>query len=359
MAEASPGLGVGIIGCGYAAERLHLPALRSLASVRAVAIADTDPERLRLVGSRFAIDRRYHDHEALLRDAAVDAVAVCVPPRGHAAVVLAALDARKHVLVEKPLCLDLDDAHRLAESARRIPVTAMVGFNLRHHRHVRRVREAIAQGLVGHVELVRTVWSTDVRRRAGLPEWRRRRELGGGVLNELGVHHVDLWRFLLEREVDEVFASARGEGNDDQTVTLNARLQGGALAVSGFSHCAAEAHEIEVYGRQGRVGASPYRFDGFELAPAWSFSGDLRSRARGLLRTIRALPGAISSAPRGGSLLDSYRAEWQYFAGCAVNGIAAESSFDDGRRALELVLAAIESSRTGRPVDVARSHPPK
>jgi predicted dehydrogenase len=153
-------LGVGIIGCGYAAQSLHLPTLAALASARVVAIADSDPARLRLVGGKCAMARRYADHDALLRDADVEAVAVCVPPRAHAAVAAAVLDAQKHVLVEKPLCLDLDDADRLVERAQGTPLTAMVGFNLRYHRHVRFARSAIAQGLVGPVELVRTLWST-------------------------------------------------------------------------------------------------------------------------------------------------------------------------------------------------------
>ena len=82
-----------------------------------VAIADSDPERLRLVGDRFAIQRRYLDPEVLLRDTEIDAVAVCVPPRAHAEIALAVLDAGRHLLVEKPLCLDLDDADRLVERA--------------------------------------------------------------------------------------------------------------------------------------------------------------------------------------------------------------------------------------------------
>jgi len=351
-------LAVAVIGCGYGAENLHLPAMRSLPSVRVVAIADSDPERLRMVGDRFAIDRRYHDYETLLRDAEIDAVAVCVPPGAHAAITLAVLDAPKHVLVEKPLCLDLDGADRLVERARRASVTAMVGFNLRYHRHVRAARLAIAQGRLGAVELVRTVWSSQVRQQAGLPEWRRRRDLGGGVLNEMAVHHLDLWRFLLGSEVDEIFASSRTETSDDQTATLTGRLRNGALALSGFSQRAAEAHEIEIYGRQGRLLASPYRFDGFELGPAATFPGDLTSRARGLLRTVRALPGMISSVRQGGSFLQSYRDEWQHFTGCVLRGIPPDSTFDDGRRALELVLAAIDSARSGHPVDVSRLRRP-
>jgi len=354
MGTASSALNVGIVGCGYAAEQLHLPAIRSVPSLRVVALADSDPERVQKVGRRFGIERRYRDHQALLRDGEVEAVAVCVPPRAHAAVTLDVLDAGKHVLVEKPLCLDLDEAERLVERARRAPVSAMVGFNLRYHRHMRAARQAVRAGLVGPVELIRSVWSSQIRQQAGLPEWRRRRDTGGGALIEMAVHHVDLWRFLLGSEVDEVFASSCSETNDDQTATLCGRLRNGALAVSGFSQRATEAHEIEIHGREGRLLASPYRFDGFELSPASMFPGDLKSRAHGVLRTLRALPSMVAIARRGGSFLEAYQTEWQHFADCVRDRALPASSFDDGCRALEIVLAAIESTRIGQPVRVGR-----
>ena len=345
-------LRVGIIGCGYAAERLHLPALRSVPSVCPMAIADSDPERLALVGDRFAIQRRYLDPEALLRDTEIDAVAVCVPPRAHAEIALAVLDAGRHLLVEKPLCLDLDDADRLVERARCAPVAAMVGFNLRFHRHVRAARRALEEGLIGPAELVRTTWSGGLREQIGQPEWRRRRDLGGGVLNELAVHHLDLWRFLLGSEVAEVFASSRSEGRHDTKATITARLQIGALAVSGFCQGGAETHEIEVCGGRGRLVASLYRFDGLDLVPASTFPDGFGHRVWGLLRTARALPGAVPVALRGGDFLESYRAEWRHFAESALLGAPVESTLDDGRRALELVLATIHSAVTNRPVAV-------
>src|SRR5262249_30317970 len=101
------GLDVGIIGCGYGAENLHLPVLASLPGLRVVALADVDAERLRRVGDRFSVHRRYHDYETLLRDAEVDAVAVCAPPAAHTDITLAVLDAGQHVLVEKPRRLGL------------------------------------------------------------------------------------------------------------------------------------------------------------------------------------------------------------------------------------------------------------
>jgi predicted dehydrogenase len=308
------------------------------------------------VGDRFAIRCRYSDAEALLRDEEVDAVLVSVPPRAHASIVLAALDAGKHLLVEKPLCLDLDEADRLVDRARRVSLTAMVGFNLRFHRHMRAARHAIEGGLVGDAELTRTTWSSGLWQAAGLSEWRRHRRLGGGVVNELAVHYLDLWRFLFRSEVCEVFAATHSDDGDDTRATITVRLENGVLALGGFAHRGAAQHEIEIVGRAGRLLVSPYRFDGFRVVPASTSPDGLRARLGVLGQTLSSLPGVLPLALRGGQFLDCYRAEWRHFVDGVRRGTPVDSTLEDGRRAVELVLAAQHSARIGRPVAIGRGH---
>jgi predicted dehydrogenase len=146
------------------------------------------------------------------------------------------------------------------------------------------------------------------------------------------VHHLDLWRFLLGSEVAEVFASSRSEGRHDTKATITARLQTGALAFSGFCQGGAETHEIEVCGGRGRLVASLYRFDGFDLVPASTFPGGVGRRVWGLLRTAGDLPGGVTVALRGRRQGADLR-EWRHFAECALLGALVESTLDDGRRA--------------------------
>src|SRR5437870_7646639 len=108
--------GVGVVGCGAIASIAHLPALRAL-GVPVVAVADVDESRCAAVASRFSVERRYSTPEDLVADRDVDVVAVCVPPQYHVQVATAALAAGKHVLVEKPVALDLDEAERLRATA--------------------------------------------------------------------------------------------------------------------------------------------------------------------------------------------------------------------------------------------------
>ncbi|MGH7824568.1 MAG: Gfo/Idh/MocA family protein [Candidatus Binatia bacterium] len=88
----------------------------------------------------------------------------------------------------------------------------MLGFNLRWHRLVRRARETIRRGTLGMIQMIRTVLTSY---HENVPEWRRYRTQGGGVLFEQAVHHFDLWRYLLQSEVEEVFATSRSGKWDD------------------------------------------------------------------------------------------------------------------------------------------------
>jgi len=128
---------------------------------------------------------------ALLDDSAIAAVAVCVPAQFHVEVALAALDAEKHLFIEKPLALSLDESERLIERAAQSPRKVMIGFNLRWQRLVRQARAMIQQRTLGPLALVRTALTSYDE---NVPEWRKQRNLGGGVLFELAVHHFDLWR---------------------------------------------------------------------------------------------------------------------------------------------------------------------
>jgi Oxidoreductase family, NAD-binding Rossmann fold len=96
-------LRLGVIGCGWVTEARHLPALQRLRGAEIVALSDVDPGRLSKLADLFRIKRRYPLYEQLLADEAVAAVAVCVPAQFHVEVASAALDAGKHVFIEKPL----------------------------------------------------------------------------------------------------------------------------------------------------------------------------------------------------------------------------------------------------------------
>jgi myo-inositol 2-dehydrogenase / D-chiro-inositol 1-dehydrogenase len=344
-------LSVGLIGCGYAAE-VHAVALRSVRRARITAIADIDDAARESWAARVGPVQAFADYRQLLDQRAIDVVAILTPPALHLPMTAAALDAGKHVLLEKPITRDLEEADRLLAHASRTRSRVIVGYNLRFHRQLQEARRRVQEGELGTVEFVRGVASSTYQFGRRFPAYRRRRDLGGGVLIELAVHHFDLWPYLLGEEVAEVIAVSRSSEGDDSTATVAARMTSGIVVTSAFSEAAGEQHEIEVYGERGRIRASLYRFDGFDLIPSGVYEGHPVRRAGRLVAALARLPGAVHASRRGGVFLDSYRSLWQQFVDGLLTSGPIEPLLEDGRQSLRVALAAVQAADTGRAVRV-------
>jgi predicted dehydrogenase len=337
-------LRIGFVGCGRATATLHLPALKRLDLVEAVAVADTDESRARAVAAAHGVPRVHGDAAALANDAEVDLVAVCTPPRGHAEAAHAALAAGRHVLVEKPLCLDLDEADALVSAAAERPgQISAVGFNLRRHRQVEAARGALAEGLLGRLLMVRTHWTAATRP----PGWRRASSEGGNALWEMGVHHLDLWRHLTGEEPRRIAAN----GNENALV-VSATTDRGTLLTSTLADGTSDANEVELVGERGRLNLTLYRGDGPHWEPVGEAGGGVGVRMRGLARAARGLPRQARAARTGGDFLMSFAFEWEALARAAGGDGAPPASFEDGHRAVALARAAETALLTGDEVEI-------
>lgn len=342
---------VALIGCGRATEQLHLPALRHVAEAEVVALADIDSDHLSRVADKFQVPRRYTGYQDLINDPDVEVVAVCVPAYLHKEIGSAVLDANKHAFIEKPLALSLDESDALIERASQSRGMATVGFNLRRHRQVRLAREMVREGRMGDLLSMHSVLTSALSHRTRIPEWRQRPEMGGSVLFELATHHVDLWRFLTESEVVEVFATSRDEGPAG-TTTLVARMANGALVTALFSEWTADKSCVEIFGSAGRLELSIYRFDGLKFHSVSDLAGGPQIRLREIMQMAREIPMLPRVARFGGELHISYQDEWRHFLSAVRDGTPLECTLQDGRQALQVVLAATASASTGRPVQV-------
>ena len=345
------------VGCGAVTEEEHLPALQGLPGVQVVAAVDPRPERLALVGDRFAIPRRYAHVDALAADREVDAVGVCIPAGRHRLAVPALLAAGKHVLVEKPPGLALEDVDEMIAAAHRSGAKAMVGYHMRWHRMVRQARALLDQGVLGPLESVRMIWYGP-RDDRDLPEWRARRELGGGALIETGVDHFDLWRHLVGADVDEIFARSRSGRRDDEAAVVSAVFDNGVLGSAVFSERTTEDIEFEVCGAAGRLRVSCNRVEGLTLHPAGSDPASPRARLRRIPEVLRLLPTALRNLRRGGDFKTSYRTQWEHFLDAIRSGGPVGCTLEDGRAALQTALAAVESAASGHPVRLSAARRP-
>jgi myo-inositol 2-dehydrogenase/D-chiro-inositol 1-dehydrogenase len=344
-------LGVGVIGCGTAGSDLHLPALARTANTEPVALADPSRAALDHAGERFGIDRRFSDYRDLLADPAVEAVCVTAPNDLHGEIALAAMYAGKHVFMEKPLSASVEECDLLVERASTSGVRTMLGFNLRHHRHVRRARDLIRQGGLGPLKLL-TSTSTSLSAVGQEPGWRSDLARGGGLLQLMAVHHVDLWRFLLDDEIEQVASPPAGSGEPLTTTGIVASTSGGVAISSGFSSVSGQSNEFAVFGFDGWLRASIYRFDGFEALDRDENPGGIGRHLRRQVGAMADLAGALGRLRRGGDFRATYGAEWRQFAEAVREDGPIDCTFEDGREVARVMAAVEESMRTGTSVRV-------
>ena len=211
-------LRIGIIGFGRIgaehAEWIGRSGSVGAPAAKVVAVADATPARQQLARDLgFAV---YQTPQALLGDGAVDAVLVATPTAMHFEHATAALEAGKHLLVEKPMALDLAQSQALVELAERRDLVLSVFQNRRWDVDFLTVKQAVASGAVGkliNVESRLGQWASCVgpAAREYRPGWRNEAAFGGGGLYDWGSHFVDqVWRLLWPAKPVRVFAQLRG-----------------------------------------------------------------------------------------------------------------------------------------------------
>lgn len=322
---------------------MHLKLLRRMPGVTLAAVADLDPKRR--VEAEHAGVRATAGADALLSRPDIDAVVIAVPPIAHAALASAALDRGRHVYLEKPLAASLAEGQAILDAWRRPGRPArvgMIGFNYRFNPLVRKARQLLVRGAVGRPVAARTVFSI-VRRPE--PAWRHSAEQGGGPLLELASHHVDLMAYLFRARVVEV-AAARPVPGSEATVALRLRLEDGLDVHSTFSVDGIDDDRIEVAGERGTLTVDRYRSWHVRVTgPRPALWADRLQNAMGALLGTPHLVQKLRSPYHE----PSYRFALQHFLDAVRGAHSASPDFEDGYRALEVVVAATQSLTLGRP----------
>ncbi len=279
-AAGSPG--VAVIGYAFMG-KAHSHAWRNVAALRPGApgvrqqvLVGRDADAVAAAAGQYGWSESATDWREVLDRDDIDIVDVCVPGHLHAEVAIAALEAGKHVIAEKPLANTMAEAEKMvatAKAARERGVHSMVGFNYRRVPALALAQRHIAEGRLGDVRQVRVSYLQDWLADDAAPmTWRLRRELAGsGALGDLASHAVDQVRFLLGQEVTAVnaithtFVPERTGADGPEEVTVDdaawgtLRTDGGAvvsLEVTRMATARKNALGIEVYGSNGAL-----RFD--------------------------------------------------------------------------------------------------
>lgn len=332
-------VGVGIIGCGWITEAVHLPTLVGMPGVRVEALCDRLDER-RAVAARFfpgAIG--YPDMRGLLADSNLTAVIVALPPVHNRTVVEAVLASGKDVYVEKPLALTCEDAAAIVAAWRQSRQIAMVGYNFRASPVVRAAIDTIRRGEIGDVVGIqgRFTWQAK-----GVSGWRDDVATGGGVLADLGSHHIDLATLLARSPVTEVSACVRSLRSQDDTADIMLGFANGVQAqLHVGSATGANANVITVTGTGGTLVC-----DLLEPRLWPPVRGDAGRSRRGRLATVYAAIHPLRLLADSGRE-PSFRASLEVFLSACRTRLQPAPDPSDGSDVVRVVAAGRRSAERG------------
>ncbi len=198
-------LDIGIIGCGNIAKSVHLPILVKNPDIKTIYISDTDLKALESIGEDFGIEesRRFLDYRELLT--CVDAVFILTPPHTHYALVLDCLNHKKHVFVEKPLCMAADEANSIEKIAQNTDLIVETGYNLRFMPQLKLAKDFLKKGHIGRVITVNGYYLAEAAYLRENKSFYLDSQKGGGVLMDGLCHLIDISSWLVDSSIVEAY----------------------------------------------------------------------------------------------------------------------------------------------------------
>jgi len=360
-------IGVGMVGYAFMG-RAHSQAWRTVGNffdlplcVDMAAICGRDATAVAREAEKLGWRTHETDWRALLSRDDVHLIDVCTPGDSHAEIAIAALDAGKHVLCEKPLANSVDEAREMVEAASRAAergVQAMVGFNYRRVPALALAQQLVASGRIGTIRHVRAAYLQDWLVDPEFPlTWRLRKETAGsGALGDLGAHIVDLAQHVTGQRITsvtamtETFVRSRPSGSSvgdvtvDDTALFLARMSEDAVATfeaTRFATGRKNALRLEINGSLGSIAFDLERLNELEF-----FEGEGFTR---IMVTEPAHPYMSAWWPPGHLIgyEHSFTHEMRDFVLAIADGTTPAPSFADGL-AVQLVLDAVaRSASTG------------
>ncbi len=330
---------IGVIGCGSIATHRHIPEYQENSHAEITAYCDINKERSDELAEEFG-GSSYSDYHELLADPAVEAVSICTPNYLHAEMTIAALNAGKHVLCEKPMATSLEDADQMIRAAEKSGTKLMIGHNQRVNEAHLAAKQAIADGLLGKIYSFKTTfghsgpegWSVD-----GPDSWffdKKRAFIG--AMGDLGVHKADLMRYLLGEEFKEVGAmietSAKAGATVDDNAVLILKSESGIIGTlsASWAYNGEEDNSTVIYGQNGVLKLNS--------DPAYSYifisaDGEIDKQKLGEMQTNEE-GGQVNS-----HTIDA-------FIQSIVEDTTPVCDGAEGRASLNVIMKAIESAET-------------
>ncbi len=348
-------LKVAIIGTGSISES-HINGYLKNPNAELYAFCDISEKRLQEMGEKYGVTRLYTDKDVMLKELPeIDAVSVCTWNSAHAPCTIAALKAGKHVLCEKPMATSAAEAREMLAAAKESGRLLMVGFVRRYGNDCSILKEFVDNGYFGDIYYAK---ATYLRRNGSPGGWFGMKEFSaGGPLIDLGVHVIDLTRYIMgnprpvsvygatfhklgdRRELKDqkeyVAASATGneEFNVEDLASAMIRYDNGSVVSieASFSlNIKKDEGKIEFFGTKAGAKLDP------EL--------ELYSESNGYMTDVNLC------APTALSFNGLFENEIDHYVDCILNGTPCVSPAEDGIALMEILDAVYESARTGHEV---------
>ncbi len=327
----------GVIGAGRIG-KIHAENLATrIPGAEVVAVADVNLPAARELAVRLHIPCALEDYHAILLDPTIDAVAICSSTDTHAAIIIEAAAAGKHIFCEKPIALDLAKIDAALAAVETAGVQLQIGFNRRFDPNFRKVREMVAAGKIGEPQILR------ITSRDPAPPPVSYVRVSGGMFMDMTIHDFDMARYLSGSEVVEVYAVAGvmvdpaiGEAGDVDTAVITLRFANGAIGTIDNCRKAVYGYDqrVEVFGSGGMVQSLNNTPDNNVYANA---------------------EGVQSAKPLYFFLeryTESFIAEMKEFVRSVSEGIPTPVTGIDGRIPVVIGMAAKKSLEEHRPVRI-------
>ncbi len=339
-------LNFALVGCGRIAKRhSELLALKQIEGAQLAAVCDLVGAKAQRIGNEFSVPF-FTDMHQMMSSVKIDVVVVLTESGNHAEHVISLAQYGKHIIVEKPMALTLDDADAMIQACDRAGVKLFVVKQNRFNVPVLKLREALEEGRLGKLVLgtVRVRWCRPQSYYDQDP-WRGTWAYDGGVLTNQASHHVDLLEWMMG-EVVSVFAMsttalAKIEAEDTAVVTL--RFKNGALGVIEATTAARPTDlegSLSILGEGGTVEIGGFAVNKMRV---WSFA-EPRPEDKSVMESFSVNPPSVYGF--------GHQAYYEHVVDCIqhqkthlVDGLA-------GRKSLELINAIYESVETGKEISL-------
>jgi predicted dehydrogenase len=333
-------LKIGLLGCGLQGVDVLCPPLAAHPAVELVACADVDEVRAKETAERFGFARPYLNYVDMLAAESLDAVVIALPHSELKNAVISALNEGASVFVEKPAGLNQAEADEIIAAEERTGFRVMVGYCERYAEGRVIMKRLISAGAIGRIQTVsasKGSWP--------LEGWRSDPDSGGGPLQWVGSHLTDQILWMTDAAPVRVYGEmnrAMDTGIDDATA-FTLRLSGDILASVVCSQRVGAIDVIDVAGDAGRIRAE------------WEWSS--HHVPRDIVTIFSEVDSAYSHPttiePGNPSPLAMYERELSAWVASVTDRTEPPITVRDAGRVLSVLDAAIESARSGLPVDIA------